>query len=134
MQSAESSGDNLRLSSCSAPSSRASGRQTTKVYSGRGSRHCYAIKLVPVPDCPAPPTLTLFVATRTGLVCELTIRRDGADVDLERNRAAILATDCLDGLSITVFQKTQENLLARILASQEFLRELDWIDLFFNYV
>src|SRR5258708_34875076 len=44
MQSAESSGDNLRLSSCSAPSSRASGRQATKVYSGRGSRHRYAIK------------------------------------------------------------------------------------------
>src|SRR5260370_4988795 len=45
MQSAESWGDNLRLSSsCSAPSSRASGRQATKVYSGRGSRHCYAIK------------------------------------------------------------------------------------------
>ena len=25
------------------------GRQTTTVYSGRGSRHCYAIKSVPVP-------------------------------------------------------------------------------------
>src|SRR5262245_38164050 len=38
MQSSESSGGNLRLStSCSAPFSRASGRQATKVYSGRGA-------------------------------------------------------------------------------------------------
>jgi len=37
MQFAESSGGNLRLSTCSAPFSRAYGRQTTKVYSGRGA-------------------------------------------------------------------------------------------------
>src|ERR1700722_10838767 len=43
MQSSESSGGNLRLStSCSAPSFRTYGRHATKVY-GRGSRHCYAI-------------------------------------------------------------------------------------------
>ena len=42
--SVESEGDNLRLSSCSAPSYRASGRQATKSTSGRGSRHCCAIK------------------------------------------------------------------------------------------
>src|SRR4029077_3050861 len=38
MQSSESSGGNLRLlTSCSAPFSRASGRQATKVYSGQGA-------------------------------------------------------------------------------------------------
>src|SRR5258706_13097879 len=37
MQSPESSGDNLRLSTCSAPFSRAYGRYATKVYSGRGA-------------------------------------------------------------------------------------------------
>src|SRR5260370_41237564 len=43
MQSSESSGGNLRLStSCSAPSFRTYGRHATKVYD-RGSRHCYAI-------------------------------------------------------------------------------------------
>jgi hypothetical protein len=33
----------VQCRACSAPSSRAYGRQATKVYSGRGSRHCYAI-------------------------------------------------------------------------------------------
>ena len=48
MQSSESTGGNLRLStSCSAPSSRTSGRHATKVY-GQGSRHCYAIRFVSV--------------------------------------------------------------------------------------
>jgi len=45
LQSPESSGGNLRLStSCSAPFSRAYGRRKTTVYSGLRSRHCYAIK------------------------------------------------------------------------------------------
>src|SRR6266478_9286980 len=52
MQSSESSGDNLCLySSCSAPSSRAYGRQATTVYSGRGSQHCYEIICTKSPKC-----------------------------------------------------------------------------------
>jgi len=73
MQSSESSGDNLRLLIIvSAHFSRALGRRITKVYSGRGGRHCYGIMWI----VPIEPTsqFTLPSSTSINAVAVLTVQ------------------------------------------------------------